>query len=80
MKELVKFIVENIVQNPKEVSVNETQGPEGETVIELKVNPTDMGLVIGKGGKVIKSIRNLIRTKAILDNQRVNLVLFDEKE
>lgn len=77
MKELLAYIVENIVKIPEDVVVTETNGQFGDIVLELKVNPEDMGLVIGKGGKVIKSIRNLIRTKAIIDKKKVNLVLLD---
>ncbi len=78
MKDLLSLIVENIVKNPSEVVVSETKDPSGEILLELKVSADDMGLVIGKGGKVIKSIRNLIRTKALLENKRVNLLLVEE--
>lgn len=78
MKELLSFIVENLVENPKDVTVTQSNGAGEEIVLELKVNPEDMGLVIGKGGKVIKSIRNIIKTKAIIDRKRVNLVLLDQ--
>ena len=77
MKELLAYIVESIVNHQKDVKVSETTGSFGDIVLELKVNPEDMGLVIGKGGKVIKSIRSLIRTKAIIDKKKVNLVLLD---
>lgn len=77
MKELLAYLVESIVKNPEDVKVTETSGQFGDIVLELKVNPEDMGLVIGKGGKVIKSIRSLIRTKAIIDKKKVNLVLLD---
>lgn len=78
MKELLEYIVKNLIKNPDDVFVTESTGPSGEVLLELKVNPEDMGLVIGKGGKVIKSIRNLVRTKAILENKRFNLVLVEE--
>ncbi len=78
MKELLTYIVENIVNNPTDVTVSEKTSDFGEIVLELKVNPEDMGLVIGKGGKIIKAIRSLIRTKAIIDKRKVNLVLLDQ--
>lgn len=78
MKELLEYIVKNLIKNPDDVFVTESTAPGGEILLELKVNPEDMGLVIGKGGKVIKSIRNLVRTKAILENKRFNLVLVEE--
>lgn len=78
MKEMLSFIVKSIVENPKDISISDSVGSTGELTLELKVSPEDMGLVIGKGGKVIKAIRNLIRTKAILENKRVNLVLVED--
>ena len=80
MKDLLTVIVKNIVKHPDDVSIKDTVGQEGEIDLELRVSPEDMGLVIGKGGKVIKSIRNLLRTKAILENKRVNLLLAEDKE
>lgn len=78
MKQLLTDIVEKIVSNPKDISVREQTNQFGEIILELKVNPEDMGLIIGKSGKVIKAIRNLIRTKAIVDKKKVNLVLLDQ--
>ena len=80
MKDLLTVIVKNIVKHPDDVSIKDTVGQEGEIDLELRVSPEDMGLVIGNGGKVIKSIRNLLRTKAILENKRVNLLLAEDKE
>ncbi len=79
MKDLLTVIVKNIVKHPDEISIADSVGQEGEIVLELRVSPEDMGLVIGKGGKVIKSIRNLLRTKAILENKRVNLLLDEDR-
>ena len=78
MRDLLLFIVKGIVGKPDEVSVSVTTDQTGELLLEFKVSPEDMGLVIGKGGKVIKSIRNLVRTKAVLENKRVNLVLVED--
>jgi predicted RNA-binding protein YlqC (UPF0109 family) len=77
MKDLLVLIVKQIVKHPDEVSVTDKQ-ENGELTLQLRVSPEDMGIVIGKGGKVIKAIRNLIRTKAILQNSRVNLILIEE--
>ena len=78
MKDILQFLVSNLVKNPKDVKINETNLPTGEITLELAVNPEDMGMVIGKGGKIIKAIRNIIRTKAILDGKKVNLVLLEQ--
>lgn len=78
MKDLLDFIVKNIVSNIDDVLITEKPGQFGETILEVKVNPEDMGLIIGKGGKIIKSIRNLIRTKAIIDRKKVNVMLVEQ--
>ncbi|HEY4694374.1 MAG TPA: KH domain-containing protein [Candidatus Nanoarchaeia archaeon] len=78
MKDLLLYLTTNFVKNPKNVQVEEKVGASGEINLELSVHPDDMGLVIGKGGKVIKSLRNILRTKAILEGRRVNLVLTEQ--
>lgn len=54
MKELVEVMAKALVEHPEEVSVIESE-QNGETVIELKVAPSDMGKVIGKQGRIAKS-------------------------
>lgn len=74
MKDLVEYIVKQIVNNPEAVVVEESQGSD--TVnLRLTVDPTDMGIVIGKAGQTIKAIRKLLTIRAIADNTRVNLEL-----
>ncbi len=74
MKELVKFLVENIVEKPDEVRVSESLD-QGQTILNLKVAQEDMGKVIGKGGKVIRSIRNIVKIGAVKQNKRIFLQL-----
>lgn len=74
MKDLVDYIVKNIVTEPSAVIVEETND-NGEVNLLLTVSPVDMGLVIGKGGQMIKAIRRLLTVRAINDNVRVNLHL-----
>jgi uncharacterized protein len=74
MKDLVEYIVKQLVNNPDQVVVTEEQTEEG-TLLTLDVAPEDMGVIIGKGGQTIKSIRKLLTVKAIADQVRVNLRL-----
>lgn len=74
MKDLLDYIVTNIVSNPDAVMVDEdTQG--GVVNLSLTVDPADMGLIIGKGGQTIRSIRKILTVRAIAENVRVNLQL-----
>lgn len=75
MQELLEFIVKGIVTKPEEVKVTEETSPEGELNLKLKVSPEDMGTVIGKGGRIIRAIRSLVRIKAIHEDKRVNVEL-----
>src|SRR5579884_2428284 len=74
MKELVEYIVKNIVSNPDAVSVTEEQGDQ-EVRLILTVAPEDMGVVIGKAGQNIKAVRRLLTVRAMADNVRVYLQL-----
>ena len=63
MKDLVEYIVKSLVTKPDGVSVEETNSEEGVNLL-LKVDPEDMGLVIGKAGQTIKAIRRLVLIRA----------------
>ncbi len=70
MKELVEFIAKSLVDNPDVVEVNEIEG-ERSVILELRVASDDMGKVIGKQGKIAKSIRTLARAAATKEGKRV---------
>lgn len=74
MKDLLHFIVTNLVTKPEAVTIDE-QVEEGDVNINLTVDPTDMGLIIGKNGQTIRAIRKLLTVRAIAENVRVNLQL-----
>jgi hypothetical protein len=59
MKELVEEIAKALVDRPEDVRVNAVEG-EQITVLELRVNPEDLGKVIGRQGRTAKSIRTLL--------------------
>ena len=72
MKELLEVIAKKLVDKPDEVIVIETQNEKG-SVLELKVAQEDMGKVIGKQGKIAKSIRTVMRAAAIHNNVFVSV-------
>jgi len=73
MKELVEYIARNLVDDPDAVKVEETQEEQGFVSVTLEVNPQDKGKVIGRQGRVAKSMRTLLRVMAVKDDVRVNL-------
>lgn len=74
MKDLLNFIVTSLVTKPEAVSIDE-QNEEGNVTLNLSVDPSDMGLIIGKSGQTIRAIRKLLTVRAIAENVRVNLQL-----
>lgn len=79
MKDLLNFIVTSLVTKPEAVSINE-QKEEGRCSLTLTVNPSDMGLIIGKNGQTIRAIRKLLTVRAIAENVRVEVLLNEPVE
>ena len=70
MKQVLDDITKAIVEDPDSVVV--TEKVSGDTVVlELSVAKQDMGRVIGKEGKIAKSIRTVMRAAAARENKRV---------
>ncbi|SFL37188.1 KH domain-containing protein [Candidatus Frackibacter sp. WG13] len=70
MKELVELISRSIVDNPKQVKVNEVEGAKS-VILELQVAEEDMGKVIGKRGRIAKAIRTVVKAAATKEGKRV---------
>ncbi len=72
MKELVEVIAKALVDNPDEVVVTEKEDGKNVTV-ELHVAASDMGKVIGKQGRIAKTIRTLVKAASSKDDKRVDV-------
>jgi len=71
VKELLEVIAKNLVDDPSSVSVKETAEEDGTMILELTVSENDMGKVIGKQGRIAKSIRTVIKAAAIHEDKKV---------
>ena len=71
MKVLVETIAKAIVDSPDEVLVVQNEEEDGTIVLELHVAKEDMGKVIGKKGRIAKSIRTVVKTAATKKGQKV---------
>lgn len=60
MRELVEYLAKQLVEDPDAVEVTEIEGDRG-VLIQLRVDPDDMGKVIGKGGRTARAIRTVVR-------------------
>ena len=72
LKETLTDIAKAIVDNPDEVRVTEVE-TDHEITFTLTVAPDDMGMVIGRHGKIAKAIRTVIKAAASSCNKRVNV-------
>ena len=70
MKELLEVIVKPLVQFPEEVNVTLVER-EDALLLELRVNPSDMGKVIGKQGRIAKAIRTVMRAASGREGKKV---------
>ena len=75
-KEFVEYVVKALVNNPDDVAVRRSVDDMG-VLLELSVNPEDMGKVIGKAGATAKSIRTLLRVLGSRNDARVNLKIIE---
>lgn len=74
MKKALHYIVSSIADNPEKVEIVEEE-QDGITNFIIKVDTADMGKVIGKNGKIIRAIRNVIKIPAIKQNKKINVTL-----
>lgn len=78
-KELLEYVVKNLVNNKEVVNVEETN-TDAKTVLRLKVAKEDMGRVIGKEGRIIRSIREILNAYASKNNEKVAVEIEEIKQ
>ncbi len=76
MKDLITEIVQALVDQPEEVSVNEIRGGPT-TVLEVRVAKTDIGKVIGKRGRTAQAIRTILSAASGKSRKRYILEIVD---
>ena len=76
MKELLTYLIQNLVDHPDEVSVTE-RASGSETVFEVRVADGDMGKVIGRQGRIIKEVRVLMKAVAQRTGKKVSVEVLD---
>lgn len=78
-KELLEYVVKNLVNNKDVVEVEETN-TEAKLVLRLKVAKEDMGRVIGKEGRIIRSIREIMNAYASKNKEKVAVEIEEIKQ
>ena len=77
--ELISEIARALVDKPQEVSVSATAG-EAQTVLRLRVDPTDVGKVIGKQGRTARSLRTILGAVSVKLHHRYTLEIVEESK
>lgn len=78
MKDVLELIITNLVDNKEEVSIEEISNNEKSVDFKVKVASTDMGKIIGKQGRVAKSIRTVMKSVAGKEGKKVNVEFVEE--
>jgi len=76
MKQLAEYIVKSLVDNPDKVVLSEVES-EKTTILEIKVDDIDKGKIIGKQGRIIRSIRTILQASAAKSGKRVVVEMLD---
>lgn len=75
-EEILQVILKGMVNYPEDVEVSRSTDDLG-VLLDVKVNPKDMGMIIGRAGTTIGAIRTLIRAIGMHAQERINIKLFD---
>lgn len=76
MKQALQYIITSIVDEPEKVVIEDRE-ENGNIEFSITVGPNDIGKVIGKNGRVIRSIRNVMKIPAIKQGKRITISLLD---
>ncbi len=73
MKKLLEYILTKIVDHPDKLSIEEKQTTENLYQFVISADKDDTGKIIGKQGKIISALRNIIKILAIKENKQIFL-------
>ena len=76
MRELIEFLAKSLVEHPDEVRTR-LYDRDQQTVVELEVDPDDLGKVIGRQGRTARAIRNLLSAAGQKTRRRYSLDILD---
>jgi len=76
MKDVLQTIIESLVEDKKAIKINQIDG-ERSIVFEVKVAEKDMGRVIGKEGRIAKSIRTIFKAVGTKEQKKVTIEFID---
>jgi predicted RNA-binding protein YlqC (UPF0109 family) len=78
MKDTLLFLLQSIADHPDDIVIDEDQA-EDKTTLTIHANAEDMGKIIGKGGRIIRALRDLIKLMAAKQGVYVDVVIAEEE-
>ena len=76
MKDLLEYLAKALVDNPESVEVTSVEG-EKSIILQLRVDPEDVGKVIGKKGRIAQAMRTLIKATATKEGRNAIVEIID---
>ena len=76
MKDILEVLIKNLVEDKESVTITE-KGDEKSIIYSVKVLNTDMGRVIGRQGRIAKSIRTIMKAISVKEQKRVTIEFID---
>lgn len=76
MKELLEYLAKALVDNPEGVEVTTVEG-ERSVILQLRVDPDDVGKVIGKKGRIAQAMRTLVKASATKEGRNAIVEIID---
>ena len=76
LEDLLLFLARSLVDEPEKVEV-EGRETDSRVDLTLRVAPDDVGRVIGRGGRIVKAIRTVMKAGSVKANKRVNVEVAD---
>ena len=76
MKELLEYLAKALVDNPESVEVTAVEG-EKSVILQLRVDPDDVGKVIGKKGRIAQAMRTLVKASANREGRNAIVEIID---
>lgn len=73
MERLLEYLAKQLVDHPEQVRVERSEREDGEILLELHVAEEDRGKVIGKGGRIARSLRTVVKASAVRSGRRVHV-------
>ncbi|HNX41947.1 MAG: hypothetical protein BWY86_00119 [Candidatus Aminicenantes bacterium ADurb.Bin508] len=77
MKDLVELVAKSLVDHPDKVNVTQLDG-EQTTILELRVDPSDLGKVIGRQGRTARALRTILGAAGMKQRRRYSLEIIEK--